>query len=83
MLFLNLFERMALAALAAYIFSQTRMFRRLIKDKLKINDKIIMVVFFSIISIAGTYMGINFNGNALANTRPIGAIVAGSFRTGI
>jgi len=68
---------MALVALAAYIYSQTSLFRNLIKDELTLRDKIGMVLFFSALSIMGTYTGVGVEPFALANTRPIGAFVAG------
>lgn len=77
MLFLQLMEKMALIALAAYIYSQSRAFRNLIKNSIGFKDKIIMIIFFSVISILGTYIGVDIYPHALANTRPIGAIVAG------
>lgn len=96
MLFIRLLERMSIIALAAYIFSHTYIFRKIVKNKLTLTDRVLMVSFFSILSILGTYMGIivdpqNFTSldfgtymkelesEALANTRPIGAIVAGYF----
>ncbi|WML36067.1 LytS/YhcK type 5TM receptor domain-containing protein [Clostridium sp. OS1-26] len=77
MIYIQLLERMALIALAAYIYNQSHIFKNLIKDELKIKDKIGMIVFFSILSIIGTYTGINLEPYAIANTRPIGAIVGG------
>lgn len=77
MIYIQLLERMALIALAAYIYNQSHIFKNLIKDELKAKDKIGMIVFFSVISIIGTYTGINLEPYAIANTRPIGAIVAG------
>lgn len=77
MLYVQLLERMALIALAAYIYNQSHIFKNLIKDELRITDKIGMIVFFSIVAIIGTYTGVNLEPYAIANTRPIGAIVAG------
>lgn len=77
MLYIQLLERMALIALAAYIYNQSHIFKNLIKDKLEVSDKIIMIVFFSLLSIVGTYTGVSLEPYAIANTRPIGAIVAG------
>lgn len=77
MLYIQLLEKMSLIALAAYSFSRTRMFRNLIKDKLDLTDKVIMIVFFSTLSLLGNYLGIDVGMHAYANTRPIGAIVAG------
>ncbi|AKN32754.1 histidine kinase [Clostridium carboxidivorans P7] len=77
MIYVQLLERMALIALAAYIYNQSHIFKNLIKDELKIADKIIMVIFFCSLSIIGTYTGVSLEPYAIANTRPIGAIVAG------
>ncbi len=77
MIYVQLLERMALIALAAYIYNQSHIFKNLIKDELKVTDKIIMIIFFSSLSIIGTYTGVNLEPYAIANTRPIGAIVAG------
>ncbi|WPC41499.1 LytS/YhcK type 5TM receptor domain-containing protein [Clostridium sp. JS66] len=77
MIYVQLLERMALIALAAYIYNQSHIFKNLIKDELKIVDKIIMVIFFCSLSIIGTYTGVSLEPYAIANTRPIGAIVAG------
>lgn len=77
LLYVQLLERMALIALAAYIYNQSHIFKNLIKDELKITDKIGMIVFFSVVAIIGTYTGVNLEPYAIANTRPIGAIAAG------
>lgn len=77
MLFVNLLERMSVIALAAYIFSQSVLFKRIIRYEIKAFDKLIMIIFFSLLSILGTYMGINVEPGAIANIRPIGAIAAG------
>ena len=77
MLFLQLLEGMALVALTAYIFSHSLTFKNLIKNSISFKDKIIMIIFFSVLSILGTYSGVNIEPHAIANTRPIGAIVAG------
>lgn len=77
MLYLQLFEKMSIVALAAYVFSQTILFKRFFTRKLYIDDYLILIMFFSVLSILGTYLGIKVQGGAIANIRPIGAIVAG------
>lgn len=57
-IYVQLLERMALIALAAYVYNQTRLFRNMIKDELTIKNKIGMVLFFSTLSIIGTYTGV-------------------------
>jgi two-component system, LytTR family, sensor kinase len=76
-LFIQLLERMALIALAAYIYNQTHLFRNMIKDELTLKDKAGMVLFFSSLSIIGTFTGVGVEPFAIANTRPIGAFMAG------
>lgn len=68
---------MALIALAAYIYNQTHLFRNMIKDELTLMDKAGMVLFFSSLSIIGTFTGVGVEPFAIANTRPIGAFMAG------
>lgn len=77
MIYVKLLQNMAVIALAAYLYNQLNLFKSFIKKEQTFRDKIIMIIFFSILSIIGTYMGINVGGDALANTRPIGAITAG------
>lgn len=77
MLFVTLFERMSIVALVAYIFTHSPLFKKLYKKQFNFTDKIILVFFFSAFSILGTYLGIKVTGGAIANIRPIGAIVAG------
>lgn len=76
-LILQLFEKSSVIVVAAYFFSQAAIFQNLLKEQLSFGDKLIMISFFSLLSIMGTYMGINVNPGALANIRPIGAIMAG------
>ncbi|MFL0249972.1 LytS/YhcK type 5TM receptor domain-containing protein [Clostridium neuense] len=77
MLYIRLLQNMAVIALAAYLYNQLNLFRNFVKKERSFKDKIVMIVFFSTLSILGTYMGINVGRDALANTRPIGAITAG------
>ncbi|KRQ87158.1 Sensor histidine kinase YpdA [Caloramator mitchellensis] len=77
MLFLTLFERMSIVALVAYMFTHTPLFKKIYKRRFDVSDKLILIIFFSAFSILGTYLGIRMEGGAIANIRPIGAIVAG------
>lgn len=74
---LNMLERMALMTMFIYIILKTNVMKHLVKDNYNQKDKMIIVFVFSILAILGTYFGININDNSLANSRPIGAIVAG------
>jgi two-component system LytT family sensor kinase len=84
---------MALIALSAYLYNQLHILKNLIKDELGFVDKIILIVFFSVLGIIGNYTGVNVGPyaidnikqgsgyigmyDAIANTRPIAAIVSG------
>lgn len=71
-----LLERIAIIAVIAYVFSQTQAFRSLFKEDTSSKEKAVLIAFFSAVSIAGTYFGIQTEG-ALANVRDTGSIVAG------
>lgn len=75
-LFISLLSQMAIIGITAYIFAQTKMFKKLVIKQVNFKDKLLLVLFFGILSSMGTFMGIPING-ALANIRAIGAIVAG------
>lgn len=77
MLMLNMLERMALITVFTYIILKTSIMKYLVKDEYNRRDKMIIIILFSILSILGTYFGIYITDNSLANSRPIGAIVAG------
>lgn len=71
-----LLSRMAIIAVIAYVFSQSRFFRLIFKEERTWREKMLLVGFFASISIAGTYFGIPVEG-ALANVRDIGSVVGG------
>ncbi len=87
MIYIQLLESMSLIALAAYIYCQISVRKGFFYDDG--NTKLRTIFFFSLLSIIGTYTGVNIdqssnfnttitiNPYAIANTRPIGAIVAG------
>lgn len=71
-----LMQRIAIIAVIAYVFSQTQAFRFMFKEQTSIREKFTLIVFFSAVSIIGTYFGIPIEG-AIANVRDTGTIVAG------
>lgn len=77
MLMINMLERMSIITIFTYIIFQTNIMKYLVKDTYDKKDKIIMILLFSILSILGTYFGIYITDQSIANSRPIGAIVAG------
>ncbi|WP_277656525.1 sensor histidine kinase [Seleniivibrio woodruffii] len=72
----GLIQEMSVFAVAAYLFSKTPAFRPLSAGLLKPLDNISVYLFFTAITIMGTYLGLHVNG-AIANTRAIGAVMAG------
>lgn len=75
-LFWLLAERVSMVITLAYLLSRVKIFRRLLYKKATKTDKLILAGVFGLISIFGTYSGITING-ALANSRVVGAAVAG------
>ncbi|MGI6093430.1 MAG: LytS/YhcK type 5TM receptor domain-containing protein, partial [Negativicutes bacterium] len=71
-----LFQRIAIIAVVAYVFSQTQAFRSLFKKETTLKEKLVLILIFTTVSIAGTYFGIPIE-DALANVRDTGTIVAG------
>lgn len=71
-----LLQRIAVIAVVAYVFSHSHAFRFMFKEETSNREKMVLVVFFALVSIAGTYFGIEIN-DALANVRDTGAIVGG------
>lgn len=73
---LDLAERMAVIAIAAYVLTQFRVFRRFLAGGGSLADKLALSLVFGLMAIAGTYLGIPVRG-AIANSRVIGPAVAG------
>lgn len=67
---------MTVFAVIAYLYSKTSGFKSLLSPNQRTRDLIITYVFFSSITIAGSYMGLPIK-DALANTRAIGAVISG------
>ncbi|MGE4318779.1 MAG: LytS/YhcK type 5TM receptor domain-containing protein [Deferribacterales bacterium] len=72
----TLIQEMSVFAVAAYLYSKTPAFRPLIKGGFGSRDIFVIYIFFSGITILGTYLGLPVGG-AIANTRAIGAVMAG------
>ncbi len=89
MIYIQLLESMSLIALSAYVYGQTSIYKKsFYKNTTTFFSELRITLFFSLLSIIGTYTGVNIipsssnslntiNSYALANTRPIGAITAG------
>lgn len=71
-----LVQRIAIIAVFAYVLSHMQAFRLIFKETTTIQEKLVLIFIFTLISIAGTYFGIPIEG-ALANVRDTGTIAAG------
>ncbi|MGE5483965.1 MAG: LytS/YhcK type 5TM receptor domain-containing protein [Ignavibacteriales bacterium] len=82
-LFFTLAQEMSVIAVLAFITGRTAPFKHALDRRLTTRDKVVLIVFFGLLSIVGTYTGIRVRisptteGWAVANTRAIGAISAG------
>lgn len=74
--FLELFEKAALLATAAFALSLVQPFTRVVTDHLSVRRTAALIVIFSVISISGSHLSV-----AIADLRPdlraIGVLVAG------
>ncbi len=69
-------KEMAIFAVFAFLFSKSNLFRKYILNKIGVKEKFLLYLFFSSITISGSYLGIPIN-DAIANTRAIGAVTSG------
>ncbi|PKM86937.1 MAG: histidine kinase [Firmicutes bacterium HGW-Firmicutes-12] len=74
-IFVHLMKHMSVILILVIILSRFKIFKNLMLKKTTNLEKYILMVFFGLISIIGTY-GFNVE-NAIANTRAVGVIVAG------
>lgn len=77
-LFFELANRVGLIIMLSFVFTRTNGFKNVFVKKraLRLNEKILMALFYGGIGILGTYSGIAFKG-AIVNTRVIGVVVGG------
>lgn len=77
LIFKSLSNRVGIIILLAFLMSKVNLFRRLIaKEKIQIEDKILLSIIFGVYGIIGTYTGIHVDG-AIANARVVGVFVGG------
>jgi len=73
---LELFQLICVITLASYFIIRTDVFNRLILEKGSIKDKLLIILFFGILSIYGTMSNIILDGSP-ANVRDLGPVIAG------
>jgi two-component system LytT family sensor kinase len=62
--------------LVAYVYCKSPAYRLRRSEALGLGQKVALFVFFSLISVGGTYLGVKVQG-AIANARAIGPVLAG------
>lgn len=75
-LLFTLFKSMSVIVTFAYILSRLNGIKYIFSDHFNKYEKIFLSIFFAILSITGTFLGIIIM-NAYANIRAIGAVMAG------
>ncbi|MFK5925693.1 MAG: sensor histidine kinase [Desulfuromusa sp.] len=75
-LIFELLQQTAVIVVIAYLFSKSPAMDYLSEGKLQPRQLLLLYVIFSLFSILGTYTGLPIQG-AIANTRAIGAVLAG------
>lgn len=75
-LIFSLIQQMSVFMVIAYLFTKSPAFRPLTAENLQPRQKLVLYFVFSAFSIMGTYFGLPV-GDAIANTRAIGAVLAG------
>jgi two-component system, LytTR family, sensor histidine kinase LytS len=73
-LFLKLAQNISVIVTISYLLSKTPVFKKAMRLKNSILEKILLIVIFSAIGIMGTYTGVSIKG-ALANSRVVGVVV--------
>jgi len=73
---LPLIERILLITFIFYILTRTELFTKLVEGRADLLDKLWTIALFGVISIYGTYRGIEYGG-IIVNFRDLGPLVAG------
>ena len=76
-LLLSLLQAMSVFFVLFHLYSRSPAFRPLRTDWMRPRARLSLFLFFSGISILGTYLGLRLEGGAVANTRAMGAVLAG------
>ena len=76
-IFSQLLVGLVITLVVVFFLSKAKLFRNImLRGAISSADKTVMAVFFGIISILGSYIGVPTD-DGFANTRAIGVIVAG------
>lgn len=75
-LLFTLFKSMSVIVTFAYVLSRLKTVKDIFSDHFNRYEKFFLIIFFSVLAILGTFLGINIM-DAYANIRAIGALMAG------
>ncbi|KLU66974.1 MULTISPECIES: sensor histidine kinase [Desulfosporosinus] len=73
-LFFKLAQNISVIVTISFLLSKTRIFKKAMKLKNNLWEKLLLISVFSAIGIMGTYTGVSIKG-ALANSRVVGVVV--------
>jgi two-component system LytT family sensor kinase len=76
-LLLHQFQAMAVFFVLFHVYARSRAFRPLRAEWLRARSRLSLYVFFTLIAILGSYLGTRIEGGVIANTRAVGAVLAG------
>jgi phosphoserine phosphatase RsbU/P len=71
-----LIEMICVVVVVAYVVTRTGLFREALRGKVTWKGGLMMVLLFGLLSIFGTYSGVEISG-AVANVRDLGPMIAG------
>jgi sigma-B regulation protein RsbU (phosphoserine phosphatase) len=75
-LLLALVEKICVIVVIAYLITRTKYFMEILNKRFTLKNRVILIVIFGVVSILGTYLGIEVFG-AIANVRDLGPMIGG------
>jgi sigma-B regulation protein RsbU (phosphoserine phosphatase) len=75
-LLISLTQIMCVVIVAAYLITRTKAFNQVLEGKLTWKNQVVLMLFFGLLSIFGTYAGIDVLG-VKVNVRDLGPMIAG------
>jgi phosphoserine phosphatase RsbU/P len=76
-LFVGLVQTTCVVIVFAYILTRTSLITKVLDRKIDIKYQAILILIFGLLSIYGTYGGIQLNSGVIANIRDLGPMLAG------
>lgn len=75
-LFMDLFEKISVILVIAYLISRTKFFHEVLDRKFTLKNMILIILVFGALSIFGSYSGIVID-DTMGNVRDLGPMIAG------